>query len=195
MSAARTFILATLVTALAWGAETPPALPAAVTRDIDDYRAKVDKITAEAEKKKADEFAKFSKVLDEHIKNETKKGNLEVALAIRNLKTELGRSRAPTEADLLGEPAAAPAAAPVESALIVGTWKMDNGQTWVVKPDGVFTRVREDGAERSGTWRAAEGRIVFVYDSGRECPLARVDRMRLVVLRDDKEMIGERQGK
>lgn len=207
----RTLGLSSLTLVLLAAGEAQP-MPAAVTRDIDDYRARVAKINEDADKKRAEETARIAKLLDEHIRNETKKGNLDGALAIRKLKDDLQEKRpAPSSADLLGDdgpsppPAAGPPAAgppvaagplplanPGDERRILGTWKMSNGTTWMVKPAGVMIRRRENGNEIACTWKLAEGRITFVYENGRECPMLRVDPHQLVVQKGGAEFVGER---
>lgn len=164
------------------GAEEAP-LPPAVAREMDNHTARMGKIDQEADKARSDERTRMSKVLDDALKAETKKGNLETALRIKQLRDGL---QPRPEAVAPAKPGAA-----AQQTLIVGTWSMANGQTWVIKPGGVFVRLHaEDGPESVGSWRSEVGRIVLVYANGRECPLVRVDATTLVVLRDGSVELG-----
>jgi hypothetical protein len=180
-------VLLVLVAACAMSADG--ALPANVTRDVNEYRTRVEKITQDANKKKSDETAKIAKVLDDYIKSETKKGNLDGAIAIRNLRDDLVSDTTPSGDDLLGDRIDTPAGS---ETLIIGFWKMDNGTTWEVKPGGVLTRTHADGTLSECTWKRADGKIQFVYENGRAFPLIRVDRKQLVVFKNGGEFVGQR---
>lgn len=187
MNAYRACTLALLTGALL-GAE--PTIPPAVSKEIDAFRSRIAKIDQEAEKDRREELAKVVKYLDDNLKAETKKGNLDGAIEIRKLRDSLqNAAKQTTSMDLLGEEGLA---AKPES-LILGNWKMANGTGWVIKPGGVFIRHRPDGSDSPGSWKTVDGKIVFVYESGRELPLVRVDRKQLVVLREGVELVCERE--
>lgn len=177
-----------LLTGLMLGAE--PAIPPAVAKEIDTFRAKIAKIDQEAEKDRQVELAKVVKYLDDSLKTETKKGNLDGAIEIRKLRDSLqNAAKQDKSTDLLGD---APLTATKPETLILGSWKMGKF-TWVVKPGGVFIRRRPDGSESDGSWKSADGKILFTYESGRELPMVRVDLKQLVLTRDGEEIIGERE--
>ncbi len=178
-----------LLTRTLLGAE--PVIPPAVTKEVESFRAKILKIDQEAEKNRQAELAKMVKYLDDMIKAETKKGNLDGAIEIRKQRDDLqNAAKQAASTDLLGEEGLVVAK---PESLILGNWKMANGTTWVVKPGGIFLRHRPDGSDSPGSWKTVEGKIVFVYESGRELPLVRVDSKQLVVLREGVEVLCERE--
>lgn len=219
MLPSRLAVTAGLVLTLA--AAEPPPLPPAVAKELDAHAGRLAKIDQEAEKARTDERTRMAKVLDEAMKAETRKGNLDLAVRLRDLRDGVLQPKPAPAAkptvsgdDLLGDdeapkpgpaqvqvapPGAPPAMPPaqLQASLqaMIGTWNMPRGTVWTIKPGGVFVRVREGGQEVPGTWRAAEGRIIFTYASGRELPLARVDARQLVVLREGEELVGERAGR
>ena len=168
-----------------------PAIPPSVAKEIDSFRARVLKIDQQAEKERQEELAKLVKILDDSIKAETKKGNLDIAIEIRKQRDNLQATAKPvSSAELLGEEGMVTAK---PETLILGNWKMANRIDWTIKPGGVFIRHRPDGSDSPGSWKTVEGKIVFTYDSGRELPLVRVDHKQLVVLREGVELICERE--
>jgi len=202
----RTILTTIALTAGMLAAEEAP-LPPAVAKELDGHAARMAKIDQEAEKSRTDERARMYKVLDDSMKNETKKGNLETAVRIRQLRDNLQPKQTVSSNDLLGDEAAQPARTPPQPGqplamtapqlkqaqeAILGSWSIGvegATQVWTVKPAGVFTRKHANGRESNGTWRVAEGRITFIYESGRELPMARVDAKQLVVLREGNEMV------
>lgn len=186
--------VAVLVFAAALAAADAPAIPANVTKDVEAFRARIDKINADADKKRTDELIRIRKTLDDQVTAETRKGNLDLALAIRKLKDELQAPASAGDGDLLA-PQAAPAvpAAPAMTTLVLGKWRMGMGSVWTVKPDGVFTRTRGPGGmELPGTWKVVDGKILLIYQDGREHLVVRVDQRQMVISKDEHEFICER---